>query len=69
MFDDINVQRQCQTCLASFPTNEILRAHLDAYKVSPPLPNGTSFNAVRLASGFYRRKSKIVGHTRLLFVT
>jgi hypothetical protein len=31
---DFNVQRQCQTCLATFQTNDALRAHLKAYWVS-----------------------------------
>ncbi|KAL7626478.1 hypothetical protein AAE478_003250 [Parahypoxylon ruwenzoriense] len=34
MFDDFSVQRQCQTCLAAFPTNEALRQHLEVYRVS-----------------------------------
>jgi len=34
MSDEINQQRQCQTCSICFLTNDELRAHLDGYRVS-----------------------------------
>ncbi|KAK2005933.1 hypothetical protein LZ32DRAFT_117732 [Colletotrichum eremochloae] len=33
MSGDLNVQRQCQTCLATFSTPDKLQAHLEAYRV------------------------------------
>lgn len=32
MLDEINQQRQCQTCSVCFPTNDELRDHLDGYR-------------------------------------
>jgi hypothetical protein len=31
---DFSLQRQCQTCLAIFPTHDALRTHLEVYRVS-----------------------------------
>jgi len=44
MLDEINQQRQCQTCSVCFPTNDELRDHLDGYRVSTSQPSSPSPN-------------------------
>jgi hypothetical protein len=44
MLDEVNQQRQCQTCTACFLTNDELRDHLDRYRVSTSQPSSPSPN-------------------------
>ena len=44
MSDEINQQRQCQTCWVYFLTNDSLRDHLDRYRVSTSQPSRSSPN-------------------------
>ena len=44
MLDEINQQRQCQTCSVCFLTNDDLRDHLNGYRVSISQPSSPSPN-------------------------
>ena len=45
MSDEINQQRQCQTCSVCFLTNDALRDHLDGYRVSTSQLSSSSPNS------------------------